>query len=244
MNEVSDLTGFISTFDTSSQSQATVVVDNAVDVAGGLKLDSSRGLSDHAHDTPVLHPNLNDDSDDPATQAASYAPIVWHKDGVNPVWGRLSARAAKSTRQAPTRTVTTDPELHLVIEGRMHRPLSVSYGCYTFVVRKDVNEVRLVSRAGVPADAQPWLDDRRRLGVSVERIALRSGADVQEVPLDLPDLHQGWWAVEQRGVASFRWTNGDATLPLPNTDNVAVLEIQVTHDGMSYLVDAEAAPSI
>ena len=73
----------------------------------------------------------------------------------------------------------------------------------------------------------------------VERIALRSGGDLREVPIDLPDLQQGWWAVEQRGVASFRWTNGDATLPLPNTDNVAVLEIQVTHEGMSYLVDDE-----
>ena len=186
---------------------------------------------------PILHPNLNEDSDNPVRQAASCAPFVWLEDLVKPVWDRLAARAAELGQQMPTRAATRDPELRLVIQGRTHRPLSVNEGRYTFVVHKGVNEVRLVSSAGMPTDARPWLDDRRRLGVMVERIVLRSGADVREVPVDLPDLQQGWWAVEQRGVASHRWTKGDATLPLPSYGNVAMLEIQAQNGGMIYLVN-------
>ncbi len=218
--------------------------EHAILIAEGLPTESyldtgNRSFFANAHGTLVLHPNLNDDSDNPVRQAASCAPFVWHENLVKPVWDRLVARAAKLGQQAPTRTVTTDPELRLVIHGRPQRPLSVADGRYTFVVRKGVNEVRLVSSAGLPTDARPWLDDRRRLGVSVERIVLRSGADVREIPVDLPDLRQGWWAVEQHGVASHRWTNGDAILTLPNSDNVAVLEIQATRGGMSYLVTAD-----
>jgi hypothetical protein len=218
---------------------------HAILLAEGLPTESyldtgNRGFFANAHETLILHPNLNDESDNPVRQAASCAPFVWDEDRVKPIWDRLADRAARLGQQAPKRAVTTDPELCLVVQGRTHRPLSVADGRYTFVVRKGVDEVRLVSSAALPTDARPWLDDRRRLGVSVERIVLRSGADVREVPVDLPDLQQGWWAVEQSGVASRRWTNGDATLPLPITDSVAVLEIQATQGGMSYLVNPDS----
>jgi len=95
----------------------------------------------------------------------------------------------------------------------------------------------VVSHAASPTDARPWMEDRRRLGVCVERIVLRSGYDdVQEVPVDHPGLLQGWWAVERNGTALRRWTDGTAVLPLPVIDSPAALEIRATNSGMTYLV--------
>jgi hypothetical protein len=218
--------------------------EHSILLAEGLPTESyldtgNRGFFANAREVLILHPNLDDESDNPIRQATSCAPFVWDESRVKPVWDRLAARAARMGQPAPTPTVTLDPELCLVVQGRTHRPVSAADGRYTFVVCKGVNEVRLVSSAGLPTDSRPWLDDRRRLGVMVERIVLRSGADVREVPVDLPDLHQGWWAVEQSGVASHRWTNGDAILPLPLTTSVAVLEIHARPGGMSYLVNTD-----
>jgi hypothetical protein len=97
--------------------------------------------------------------------------------------------------------------------------------------------VRLVSRAGAPTDTRPWLDDRRRLGIYAERIVLRGASEMREVPLDHPDVSQGWWAVERAGTALCRWTGGDAVLPLPAMDGATMLEIRAGNAGMVYLTD-------
>jgi hypothetical protein len=98
--------------------------------------------------------------------------------------------------------------------------------------------VRLVSRANSPTDTRPWLDDRRRLGVHVERIVLRSQSEVQDIPIDHPSLSRGWWAVERDGVALRRWTNGDAVLPLSSSSDRTILEIRAGSCGMTYLAAA------
>src|ERR1700719_3865471 len=72
--------------------------------------------------------------------------------------------------------------------GRGVRPLYGENGLYIFALPKGATEVRLVSRAGSPTDARPWLDDRRCLGVHVERIVLRAATELQEVPVDHPGL--------------------------------------------------------
>jgi hypothetical protein len=61
---------------------------------------------------------------------------------------------------------------------------------------------------------------------------------MRQVPLDHPDLSQGWWAVERYGVVLRRWTNGDAVLPLPAIDGPAVLEIRASSGGMAYVMSA------
>jgi hypothetical protein len=85
--------------------------------------------------------------------------------------------------------------------------------------------VRLVSRAAAPCETTPWLDDRRRLGVMVGEMTLREGRNVRAIPLDHPALDDGWWAAERNGAALWRWTDGDAALPLAGGDGAAVLEI-------------------
>jgi hypothetical protein len=81
------------------------------------------------------------------------------------------------------------------------------------------------------------LEDRRRLGVRVKRIVLRGADEVREVPVDHPDLANGWWAVERDGQALSRWTDGQAVLPLPAMRGDAMLEVHLAGT-MTYVVDA------
>ena len=92
--------------------------------------------------------------------------------------------------------------------------------------------VWLVSRAARPSDAQPWIEDRRRLGVMVARLTLRRGAAVAPIPLDHPQLAQGWWGVERGRATLRRWTDGNAVIALSG-DGPAMLEVQVA-GGLDY----------
>ena len=58
---------------------------------------------------------------------------------------------------------------------------------------------------------------------------------ILEIPLDHPELVQGWWALERNNGTMRRWTNGQAMLPLPESDNVTMLEISASASGMSYI---------
>jgi hypothetical protein len=188
-----------------------------------------------------LHPDLTDETDYPKREAASCAPFVFDEGNVRPVWQRLAARAAALGQSAPRPDTTTDADLHILAKGRTIRPLYGEKGSYIFVLPKDATEVRVVSRAGGPADVRPWLDDRRCLGVYVERIVLRSTTEVRDVPIDHPSLSQGWWAAERNGTAMRRWTNGEAVLPLPPFHGPTMLEIRASNGGMAYLTGSNRA---
>jgi hypothetical protein len=97
--------------------------------------------------------------------------------------------------------------------------------------------VRLVSHAQSPTEARPWLEDRRRLGVRVKRIVLRSAEEMREVPVDHPDITRGWWAVERDGQMMSRWTDGEAVLPLPAMSGTVMLELHLAGT-MIYAVNA------
>ena len=187
----------------------------------------------------MLHPDLTDETDYPTREAASCAPFVSDEASVRPVWQRLAERAAALGQPAPRLDTTGDPELRIVAKGRTVRPLYGENGLYIFALPKGATEVRLVSRAGAPTDARPWLDDRRCLGVNVERIVLRGASELREVPVDHPGLSQGWHVVERDGVALRRWTNGDAVLPLPALGGPTMLEIRAGSGGMAYVTSAE-----
>ena len=160
-----------------------------------------------------------------------------------PACGRCgSAWPSVRRRWASRRRGSTRPAIRncgSLAKGRTVRPLYGENGLYIFALPKGATEVRLVSRAGSPADARPWLDDRRCLGVNVERIVLRGASEMQEIPVDHPDLSQGWQAVERDGMALRRWTNGDAVLPLPTLGGPTMLEIRIGSGGMAYVISAE-----
>ena len=105
-------------------------------------------------------------------------------------------------------------------------------------------EVRVISRASAPTDTKHWLEDRRRLGVYVERIQLRGSYEVRMIPLDHPDLLEGWWAVERAGQGMRRWTQGNALLPLPVCEDPPMtLEIRADTAGLIYIIEGKNRPT-
>ncbi len=151
------------------------------------------------------------------------------------VWQRLADRAVALGQKLSWPATTNDPNLRIMSGARSLQRSHADGGRYILVLPNGDDEVRLVSSAGAPADLRPWSDDRRRLGVSVERIVLRTAEGQLDLPLDHPDLSQGWWAVERDGTTMRRWTNGDAMLPLPPFAGPAILEIRASAGGMAYL---------
>jgi hypothetical protein len=206
---------------------------HAILLAEGLPAESyldtgNRGFFANSDEPIVLHPDLTDETDYPTREASSCAPFVWDEAGVKPVWQRLADRAAALGQPVPKPETTVDPDLRIVAKGRRVRPLYAENGLHIFVLPKGTTQVQLMSRAASPTDARPWLEDRRRLGVYVERIVLRSADEVRELPLDHPGVSKGWWDVERDGVTIRRWTNGDAVLSLPAIGGPAMLELRLS----------------
>jgi hypothetical protein len=212
---------------------------HAILLSEGLPTESyldtgNRGFFANGGDPLILHPDLMDESDCPAREAASCAPFVCDEPTVLPVWQRLADRAATLGQPAVSPETTRDTDLHLLIKGRALRPLYAENGLFIFALPRGTAEARLVSRAAAPADARPWLDDRRVLGVHVQQIIVRDAAEVTTIALDDPALSQGWWDVERNGVAMRRWTDGNALLPLPRVPGVSMLEIRA--GGLDYVI--------
>ncbi len=185
----------------------------------------------------VLHPDLTDVSDYPTREAGSCAPFVWDEASVRPVWQRLADRAAAIGRPVTLLVTTRDADLRLLADRRAVKPVISNSDRAIFVLPRVAREVRLVSRAQSPTEARPWLEDRRRLGVRVKRIVLRSAEELREVPVDHPDLTRGWWVVERDGQVMSRWTDGEAVLPMPEISGNVMLEIHLA-GSMAYVVDA------
>jgi hypothetical protein len=214
---------------------------HAVLLAEGLPAESyldtgNRGFFANSGAPLVLHPDLTDEADYPERAAGSCAPFVWDEATVKPVWDRLARRAEELGRPVQPVAATTDPALSLLVTGRAVRPLYSQNGLHVFLLPRRTTEVRLVSRAGSPADVRPWLDDRRLLGVNVERIVMREGDEVNDVPVDHPLLIEGWWGVERSGTTLRRWTNGSALLRLPESCQAAILEIRIC-PGLQYIIE-------
>jgi collagen type I/II/III/V/XI/XXIV/XXVII alpha len=217
---------------------------HAILLAEGLATESyldtgNRSFFGNSDEALILHPDLTDESDYPAREAGSCAPFVSVEADVLPVWQRLADRASALGQPVPQLETTTDPAPHLFAKGRTVKPMYGENGLYIFALPKGATEVRLISRSAAPTDARPWLEDRRRLGLYVERIVLRGADAVHEVPVDHPGLTRGWWAVEPRGTAMRRWTDGNAVLPLPMMDGPTMLEIRATNAGLAFPVSAD-----
>ena len=162
-----------------------------------------------------LHPLFDTDAGHPDRQAGACARLALDAETVEPVWRRLNARAAELGHQQAAQAVTTDPGLLLQTDHETLRPAFRQDGSHVFVLRRPSRFVRLLSRSARPADARPWLDDRRALGVRVQGLAFDDGTARCDVPLDHPALAQGWWDTERTADTLARWTNGSATLDLP-----------------------------
>jgi hypothetical protein len=68
--------------------------------------------------------------------------------------------------------------------------------------------------------------DTRRLGVSVNWIAIQSDGEETIMAADHPGLCEGWNDAEQAGTSLWRWTDGAAAIPWDNITGPAVLTVR------------------
>jgi hypothetical protein len=117
---------------------------------------------------------------------------------------RLLARAV-----ALGHRLTADAGLHLIVDGVALWPTAAADETYRFSLARPPGEVWLTSRSAVAAETDAASRDRRRLGVSLRRIALRGSNWAFDLPLDSPQLREGFHPQE----GNHRWTDGMARLP-------------------------------
>jgi hypothetical protein len=172
----------------------------------------------------------------PATDAArvraayamdGFAPLAVNAKTVEPIWRAIAARVGLAVAE-PSELVVPTPTPMLIAGARRIAPSGVRGAVHTFPVPAGQRTVVLSSPSGVPSQARPWLDDRRRLGVAVGRIRMRDADGAMDIPLDSPELAAGWWSVETRSALIYRWTDGSAVVAVPERmRDGATLEITV-----------------
>jgi hypothetical protein len=106
-------------------------------------------------------------------------------------------------------TVTSDPELHLIVDGTAVQPRSADDLVYSFAVSAGARRLTIASRSVVPAEAGGGSLDPRRLGVPLQRLILNGTGALIEIGPDYPALRDGFHEDE----GSHRWTDGSAVIP-------------------------------
>ncbi|HUB11908.1 MAG TPA: Hint domain-containing protein [Acetobacteraceae bacterium] len=188
-------------------------------LAEGLPAESyldtgNRFMFENGGASLLLHPYLETANDQARRVAESCVPLVCDAERVEPLWHSLAARAEKLGFPPRVVAVTDDPMLCIRIGGRDFRPVHHLANRYQFVLARSRGDARLVSRSAVPSDIRPWIADDRKLGVAIRRIIVWRGAECSELALDDPQLGEGWWAVERDDATMWRWTDGNAALPI------------------------------
>ena len=152
-----------------------------------------------------------------------YAPVLTGGPVVDAIWRRLLDRAGPR----PDVPTTEDPDLHLLVDGKRVAGKVTPDGNHLFRLLRHPSEVRVISRAGVPAELG-LARDPRLLGVALRRILLWQGARLRVFEASDTSLRKGFHQFEETN--GFRWTDGDALLPaalFDGVDGVCDLTLQV-----------------
>ncbi len=205
---------------------------HAILFAEGLTAESyldtgNRAFFANAGVAMMLHPEFTVNAALKCWESDSCAPLVVDEAAVEPIWRRLADRGIGKGYSLPRIETACSADLMLEANGHRFRPVHVIDGRHIFALPRAVIAVRLISRAASPSALRPWLDDRRQLGVMVDRVVV----DGQTVAMDDARLADGWWHLEAQG----RWTNGDALLLLPEL--ATLLEVRVAATLPAYPVE-------
>jgi hypothetical protein len=134
------------------------------------------------------------------------AEVVTGGPMVDAIWRRLLDRAGPS----PHRLLTSDPDLHLLVDGcRLDAGQRVE-SAFLFSLPPGAQSVHIASRAAAPAELG-LARDPRQLGVGLRRVAARAGNRFRVIDAADDRLVEGFHDYEQDD--DRRWTDGDAALP-------------------------------
>ena len=106
--------------------------------------------------------------------------------------------------------LTGDPDIHFLADGRRLEIERLDEGTWATTLPAGIRSLRLCSRSVQPCMVSDS-PDNRVLGVMVRAIDIEG---LPSMPADHPALRQGWHGIERQGSETFRWTNGDAAIPM------------------------------
>jgi len=163
------------------------------------------------------------------------APLRVDRAFAEPLHERLMDRARVLNLESVMSPVptTNDPGLCLIdTAGQVFHALRTVNRSYIFMVPADMGEVRIVSRTARPVDMiGPFLDDRRHLGVLVGKIQVWEAEKTHSIDVHFATDELPGWANRENG--EYRWTTGDAVLPLADLrpGEVVMLSIEILAGG-------------
>ncbi len=210
-------------------------------IAEGLETESYLDTGNRANFINVAVPNAIPSFSVDAAHAMwathAAAPLAVDRETVEPIWQRLVERSNSIGFGAGIGAgFSEDPDLCVVTDaGITVRPTARDGRVYSFALPSGSRSMRLMSKTARPADVVgPFLDDRRELGVLVGEIGLDTGRGrTTTVVAERADALAGWYLAEAG--AAYRWTNGDAELPLDVSASVPgrpmILDVEVIHAG-------------
>jgi Hint domain len=181
-----------------------------------------------------LFRNANSGWDLPPQQPC--APVLTGEPIVDAIWRHLLDRAGRR----PGFVLTAEPDLHLEVDGRRLDAVSRRKRAYCFRLHAPPAVTRVVSRAGAPSELG-LARDPRVLGVAIRQIGLAHGTQMRVMEASDLRLADGFHAFEADN--DFRWTNGNATLPVALFDDFAgpielVVQVGAT---ARYIADADVS---
>jgi len=135
------------------------------------------------------------------------APVLTGGPVVDAIWRRLLDRAGSR----PSIQLTSDPDLHLVVDEQRVDAKSRTDSVLVFAVPNRHAAVRIVSLAGTPQELG-LSRDPRCLGIALRSLIVRRNTQFQVIKAIDKRLAAGFHTFERD--TGLRWTDGDA--PLPN----------------------------
>lgn len=202
---------------------------HAIVIADGMTTESyldtgNRGNFANAV-VPSMRPDLSIHVEHKSWTMDAAAPLVVDRATIEPIWNRLREHAAAIGLDPATQRVsmTNQPDLRLLLDdGRTLVPCWRDAQRHMFQIPSGTQPMRLLSRAAVPAEViGPFLDDRRTLGVAVDKLVLWHGLDEQVIQSSWSEL-RGWHVGDGAS-----WTDGDAELDLPRVAENTFLDVHL-----------------
>ena len=177
---------------------------------------------------------------------AEYAAL--YPDDRRPSWAFCAPRLdAEDERLFPIRAALVaraealghrfeqDPDLHLLVDGKVLRPVSNIGDVCRFEIPAGAQAVWLASRSMAPAEVVPESRDLRKLGIPVERILMFDADMSIETWHSHAALSEGFHEDEE----THRWTDGLGRLPAQWIGNFAgafTLELRLFPSELRYRV--------
>ncbi|GBR45774.1 Hint domain-containing protein [Neokomagataea thailandica] len=168
------------------------------------------------------------------------APLCTTPDIVEPIFRAIEHRALTNNvaPQSKAPHITQDANVFLLTDqGVALHKMRETNGHMVFMLPKDTQAVRIISRASRPCDiVGAFWDDRRSIGVGIGEVSVFEWN--QRTPITAHkeiETLDGWNNLED--AADKRWTTGNAFLPLnrTNPEDHALLSLEV--ESVDYILE-------